>query len=73
MCQDLGDPFNGNISFKLDMTSTFDVMTIATYHCHIGYFLTGGDQVRVCMGTRNSTMGNWNGTKPYCECKVYIS
>ena len=65
-CSGLSDPTNGIITFTMDTDSPFDYQTAATYSCNIGFGLTSGDSVRMCLGSSEGP-GEWNGTAPFCE------
>ncbi len=66
LCPTLVPPTNGMISYDMDMTTPFDYQTMATYSCASGYTLTGGDNVRTCVGSSDSR-GEWSGMSPICE------
>ncbi len=65
-CSGLSDPTNGMVTFTLDTVSPFDYQTTATYSCNIGFGLTSGDSVRMCLGSSEGP-GEWSGTAPFCE------
>ena len=69
MCPDLPDPENGDIEYSTDLTATFEAPTTAVYKCDPGYSLVGGDTVRMCTGTGESTDGDWTGSAPTCDGK----
>ena len=63
MCQNLVKPVNGTITFSEETTG---FMVLANYSCITGYALSGGNKVRMCIGSPGSS-GEWNGTAPTCE------
>ena len=67
-CEDLSDPFNGQIKFANDNDSKapFVVGTTATYSCDVGFELQGGNTVRTCEGNETSRCGTWSGMTPIC-------
>lgn len=72
MCDELARPSNGNITFSMGVMPSFGVMTVATYNCHTGYALTGGKNVRVCVGISDAQLGQWNGSEPVCKSKYTL-
>ncbi len=73
MCDELTRPANGDITFSMGVMPNFDVMTVAIYSCHTGYALTGGENVRVCVGINDTQIGQWNGSEPVCKSKYNYS
>ena len=67
-CTSLSPIANGRISYSPDTTSPFDIETMATYSCDVGYFLSGSD-TRMCVGDGASVSGMWSGTAPICSSK----
>ena len=64
ICPSLGALENGHIAYSMD---SFEVETIATYTCDIGFVLIG-DSTRVCIDDdQRDTIGIWNSTSSYCE------
>ena len=71
LCSPLDVPVNGQIIYTTEHHSNHTVDTIATYSCNVGYALVGDNQ-RVCVDDDQlDTMGQWNGSAPLCESKVY--
>ena len=71
MCPDLPDPDHGDITFMMDTTAPFVVLTSANYHCDESFVLTGGTDVRTCIGADDGgSNGVWDGVAPTCERKV---
>ena len=66
VCSDIPDPENGDIMFAEGTTSPFEVGTIATYICNLGYSLMGGDSARTCEGDGTQEYGMWSGLAPEC-------
>ena len=55
----------------MDTTAPFVVLTTANYHCDEGFVLSGGNEVRTCIGADDeSPNGVWDGVAPTCERKV---
>lgn len=65
-CRDIDNPKNGRINFAEDSKAPFDIGTMATYHCDLGYEAEGGDVIRYCQEDGISEYGVWNGTAPQC-------
>ena len=60
---------NGQIAYSTDL---FELETVATYTCDIGFVLMGNN-IRVCMDDdQMDTIGLWNGTESYCERMLII-
>ena len=54
---------NGAITYNPNMTSPFDIGTVATYSCNAGFHLSGSF-TRTCV--TSGTLGVWTGTAPLC-------
>lgn len=67
MCPDLVDPENGQVTYSPDILALFDFGTVATYQCHSGYALRGGDGTRTCGSDSTIITGTWSGNAPTCE------
>lgn len=65
-CGNLPALTNGVITYATDTTALFDIQTTATYSCNFGFRLSGGNAVRICVGSMGGP-GVWNGTAPVCE------
>ena len=59
-CPSLSPLTNGVISYSPDTSSPYDIGTMATYSCNVGFFLEG-DMARAC-----NNVGTWDGTNPSC-------
>ena len=70
MCPVLPVPNNGIITYSEEVSPTLGFMETATYSCDVGYRLSGGDRVRICVGAAGSS-GEWSGNAPRCEGKPY--
>ncbi|XP_064387965.1 uncharacterized protein LOC135336171 isoform X3 [Halichondria panicea] len=66
VCSELPRPSSGIILYATDTTESFDYRTAATYVCNSGYGLSGGDRVRMCVGSSQGP-GEWRGTAPSCH------
>ena len=69
-CSQLPGLSNGTITYSsaMQIGSSFEAKTTATYSCLTGFSLTGGDIVRFCEG---HPAGLWNGTAPTCNGNTY--
>ena len=60
---------NGMVTYVLDTTAEFEVMTIATHTCNAGFALVGA-LTRTCMvDDQVDIVGVWSGSPPTCEGK----
>ena len=65
-CEELTPLNNGAIQYSVDTDQApYSFSTIATYHCHEGFYLSG-EVERTC-GNGEGTVGHWNGTASTCE------
>ena len=76
-CPDIPNPLNGKIDFAEDNLAPFDLGTTATYICDLGYAVTEGSKMRVCvMDELGGEAGIWNGKAPTCDgqlsCTQYL-
>ena len=72
MCPPLPTITNGTISYSPDVTSDYDLGTIATYTCEAGFYLEG-NEVRVCMDDDGmDVIGLWSGQEPSCVCTFCV-
>ena len=65
-CQDVADPYDGQIEFQPDRLAPFDYGTRAVYTCKGGYSLRASESERVCGGDGLSTEGVWSGEDYIC-------
>ena len=65
-CQDIADPYDGQIEFQPDRLAPFDYGTRAMYTCKGGYSLRASESERVCGGDGLSTEGVWSGEDYIC-------
>ena len=60
---------NGMITYVVDTTAEFEIMTIATHTCNAGYALVGV-MTRTCMDDDQlDIVGVWSDSPPTCEGK----
>ena len=60
------------IAYGTDTTPQFEIGTIATHSCNVGYALVGGS-TRPCMDHDQADIfGVWSGTAPTCERKCCL-
>ena len=58
---------NGMVTYVVDTTAAFEVVTIATHACNAGFALVGG-MTRTCMvDDQVDVVGVWSGSPPTCE------
>ena len=68
MCSELPALENGMISYGPDSEGPeYDLSTVATYTCDVGFELVGEDQMRTCVDVSNGLSGEFNGTAPTCQ------
>ena len=67
MCSVLEDPNNGSVVYSVDMVAPFDLGTIATYVCTVGFGLAEANSTRMCAGDDSSVLGRWSGLASVCE------
>ncbi len=63
-CPELPPLLNGAITYGLDFTPDFDIGTLATHSCDLG-FRRVGVQTRVCLLSME-----WSDEPPVCERKI---
>ena len=62
---------NGIISYSVDTTAEFEIMTIATHSCNAGSTLVGA-MTRTCMqDDQADAVGEWSGSPPSCNRKNF--
>lgn len=66
VCQTLPSPGNGYIEYISSSSDPYPYLSVASYHCDIGFGRSGGDRFRTCVGGA-SNVPIWNGTAPTCE------
>ncbi|XP_064388263.1 uncharacterized protein LOC135336419 isoform X3 [Halichondria panicea] len=62
-------PINGIISYSPDLTPDFDIGTVVTYSCNVGFVLdltSGRSETRTCTASIDNTMAVWIGREPRC-------
>ena len=66
-CPTLIAPANGQVSYTTDMSSPFDIGTVATFSCDTGFSLNGTIATFTCADDDQAdTIGTWGGTEPSC-------
>ena len=60
-CLPLASIPNGVITYDPDMIPDYDVDTVATHTCNLGFRLSLGNVTRVCLAS-----GRWSGITPVC-------
>ena len=64
---------NGQVSYATDMTSPYEIGTVATFTCNAGFSLDGAADTLTCADDDQlDTVGTWGGTEPTCE-RMYMS
>ena len=59
---------NGLVSYAADMTSPYEIGTVATYTCNAGFSLDGAADTLTCADDDQlDTVGTWGGTEPTCQ------
>ena len=72
-CPALTAPMNGQVSYATDMTSPYEIGTVATFTCNAGFSLDGAADTLTCADDDQlDTVGTWGGTEPTCE-RMYMS
>ena len=72
-CPALTAPMNGQVSYATDMTSPYEIGTVATFTCNAGFSLDGAADTLTCADDDQiDTVGTWGGTEPTCE-RMFIS
>ena len=72
-CPTLTAPANGQVSYNTDMSSPFDIGTVATFSCDAGFSLNGTTATLVCADDDQAdTIGTWGGTEPNCLGKLQV-
>ena len=72
MCPALTAPTNGQVSY--DMTSPYQIGTVARFTCNAGFSLNGAVDMLICADDDQlDTVGTWGGTEPTCPRKSTIS
>ena len=65
VCSALTAPINGQVSY--DMTSPYEIGTVATFTCNAGFSLNGAIDMLICADDDQlDTVGTWSGTEPPC-------
>ena len=65
VCPALTAPTNGQVSY--DMTSPYEIGTVATFTCNAGFSLNGAVDMLTCADDDQlDTVGTWGGTEPPC-------
>ena len=68
VCSELPAIDNGMISYGPDSEGPdYDLSTVGTYTCDVGFELVGEDQIRTCVDVSNGLSGKFNGTAPICQ------
>ena len=73
-CSFLTTPSNGKLTFtnhSMGDEENSTTISIATYSCDSGFFLSGGNETRMCERDINEYRGEWSGTAPTCVRKGY--
>ena len=66
-------PENGRVTYSNTISAGYaSVKTIATYSCFDEYYISEGNDMRICTGIGDGLEGEWDGTAPTCECKNII-
>ena len=72
-CPALTAPINGQVSFGRDMTSPYEIGTVAQFECNAGFSLNGAVGILICADDDQlDTVGTWGGTEPPCLRKPII-
>ena len=68
MCSELPALENRAISYIPDNEGPdYNLGTVATYTCNVGFALVGEDRTRTCEDVSNGLSGEFNGTAPTCQ------
>ena len=71
-CPALTAPPNGQVSYTTDMSSPFDIGTVATFSCDAGFSLDGSNALLTCADDDQAdTIGTWGGTESSCLGKSF--
>ena len=71
-CPTLTAPSNGQVSYTTDLSSRFDIGTVATFSCDAGFSLNGTTTTLTCADDDQAdTIGTWRGTEPSCLGKSF--
>ena len=71
-CPTLSAPSNGQVSYTTDLSSPFDIGTVATFSCDAGFSLNGTTALLTCADDDQAdTIGTWGGTEPSCLSKSF--
>ena len=74
MCPALTSPTNGQVSYEMDMTSPYEIGTVATFTCNAGFSLNGAVDMLTCADDNQlDTVGTWGGTEPPCPCESILT
>ena len=71
-CPALTAPMNGQVSYAMDMTSPYEIGTVATFTCNAGFSLDGANMLTCADDDQLDTVGTWGGTEPTCERKIFF-
>ena len=67
-CPALTAPMNGQVLYATDMTSPYEIGTVATFTCDAGFSLDRAPDTLTCADDDQvDTVGTWGGTEPTCE------
>lgn len=71
MCPELSALKDGSVQLSsgISVTGHQPLETVATYVCHEGFVIDGGDHNRICSSIGTSTIGIWTGRAPTCLSK----
>ena len=68
MCPALTSPTNGQVSYEMDMTSPYEIGTVATFTCNAGFSLNGAVDMLTCAeDDQLDAVSTWGGTEPTCQ------
>ena len=71
-CPTLTAPANGQVSYNTDMSSPFEIGTVATISCDAGFSLNGTTATLVCADDDQAdVIGTWGGTETSCLGKCF--
>ena len=66
-CPALTVPANGRVSYTTDLSSPFDIGTVANFSCDADFSLNGSTAMLTCADDDQAdTIGTWGGTEPSC-------
>lgn len=64
---------NGIVTYSVDTAAEFEIGTIATHSCNVGFVLVG-DMTQTCEDDDQAdTVGAWSGTPRTCDRKNFQS